>query len=64
MEHRRLGNSGLKVSTLCLGAMMFGDRTTEDVAARIVDSALDAGVNFIDILLQQPLAKLERLPSG
>ena len=48
MEYRRLGNSGLKVSTLCLGAMMFGDRTTEDVAARIVDSALDAGVNFID----------------
>ena len=48
MEYRRLGNSGLKVSTLCLGAMMFGERTTEDVAARIVDSALDAGVNFID----------------
>ncbi|MGZ5167904.1 MAG: aldo/keto reductase [Burkholderiales bacterium] len=48
MEYRKLGNSGLKVSTLCLGAMMFGDRTTEDVAARIVDSALDAGVNFID----------------
>ncbi|MEA3157536.1 MAG: hypothetical protein QOK44_5125 [Betaproteobacteria bacterium] len=48
MEHRKLGNSGLKVSTLCLGTMMFGDRTTEDVAARIVDSAFDAGVNFID----------------
>jgi aryl-alcohol dehydrogenase-like predicted oxidoreductase len=48
MEHRRLGNSGLKVSTLCLGTMMFGDRTTEDVAARIVDSAVDAGINFID----------------
>ncbi|HEV7800863.1 MAG TPA: aldo/keto reductase [Burkholderiales bacterium] len=48
MEYRRLGNSGLKVSTLCLGTMMFGDRTTEDVAANIVDSALDAGVNFID----------------
>jgi aryl-alcohol dehydrogenase (NADP+) len=48
MEYRKLGNSGLKVSTLCLGTMMFGDRTTEDVAARIVDSALDAGINFID----------------
>jgi len=48
MEYRRLGESGLKVSTLCLGTMMFGDRTAEDVAARIVDSALDAGVNFID----------------
>ena len=48
MEYRKLGLSGLKVSKLCLGAMMFGERTSEDVAARIVDSALDAGVNFID----------------
>ena len=48
MEYRRLGNSGLKVSTICLGAMMFGDRTNEEVAARIAASALDAGVNFID----------------
>ena len=29
MEYRRLGNSGLKVSPICLGAMMFGDQTTE-----------------------------------
>jgi aryl-alcohol dehydrogenase-like predicted oxidoreductase len=48
MEYRKLGESGLKVSTLCLGTMMFGDRTNEEVAARIVDSAFDAGVNFID----------------
>ena len=48
MEYRRLGNSGLKVSTLCLGAMMFGERTDEAVATRIVDSAFEAGVNFID----------------
>ncbi len=48
MDYRRLGNSGVKVSTICLGAMMFGERTTRSVAARIVASALDAGVNFID----------------
>jgi aryl-alcohol dehydrogenase-like predicted oxidoreductase len=48
MEYRRLGNSGLKVSTICLGAMMFGDQTGETVAERIVDSAFDAGINFID----------------
>lgn len=48
MQYRRLGNSGLKVSTICLGAMMFGDQTTGAVAACIVDSAYDAGVNFID----------------
>src|SRR5205085_8815504 len=48
MEYRRLGNSGLKVSTICLGAMMFGEQTDEAVAGRIVDSAFAAGINFID----------------
>jgi aryl-alcohol dehydrogenase (NADP+) len=48
MEYRRLGASGIKVSALCLGAMMFGERTDEAVAGRIVASALEAGVNFID----------------
>jgi aryl-alcohol dehydrogenase-like predicted oxidoreductase len=48
MEMRRLGASGLKVSPLTLGVMMFGDRTEEAEAKRIVDSARDAGVNFID----------------
>ena len=48
MEYRRLGKSGLKVSELCLGTMMFGDRTDEPTAQRITDSAADAGVNFID----------------
>lgn len=48
MEYRSLGQSGLKVSPLCLGTMMFGDRTDETVAQRIVDKGLDFGVNFID----------------
>ncbi len=48
MELRRCGRSGLKVSPLCLGAMMFGDQTDEDTSRRIVASARDAGVNFID----------------
>lgn len=48
MEYRRLGASGLQVSKLCLGAMMFGERTDAATAARIVRSAFDAGVNFID----------------
>jgi aryl-alcohol dehydrogenase-like predicted oxidoreductase len=39
MEYRRLGKSGLKVSELCLGTMMFGDRTDEPTAQRIADSA-------------------------
>src|SRR6266404_2425149 len=48
MEFRRLGESGLEVSVICLGTMMFGDRTDATAAQRIVASAFDAGVNFID----------------
>jgi aryl-alcohol dehydrogenase (NADP+) len=48
MEYRRLGRSGLKVSPLCLGAMMFGDQADEQVSREIIASARDAGVNFID----------------
>jgi len=48
MQYRRLGNSGLWVSPLCLGTMMFGDQTDEAEARTIVDSARAAGINFID----------------
>ena len=48
MEYRRIGNSGLKVSELCLGTMTFGDRTDEATAKRIAAAAVEAGVNFID----------------
>lgn len=48
MHYRTLGSSGLKVSVLCLGTMLFGDRTDLAEAQRIVDSAAAAGVNFID----------------
>lgn len=48
MEYRRLGQSGLEVSLLCLGTMNFGDRTDAAEALRIVDAAFNAGVNFID----------------
>jgi aryl-alcohol dehydrogenase (NADP+) len=48
MEYRKLGNSSLKVSIICLGAMMFGERTDITEACRIVDSARAAGINFVD----------------
>jgi aryl-alcohol dehydrogenase-like predicted oxidoreductase len=48
MPYRRLGASNLRVSSLCLGTMMFADQTDEAEAARIVASARDHGVNFID----------------
>ncbi len=46
--HAPLGASGLKVSPLWLGTMMFGDRTDEAEAARIVDASREAGINAID----------------
>ena len=48
MPYRRLGRSGLTVSRLVLGTMTFGARTEEDEARRIIASAAEAGVNFID----------------
>ena len=56
MEYRQLGFTGLRVSALALGTMTFGGRgkfalvgeTEIDEARRIVDRALDGGVNFID----------------
>jgi aryl-alcohol dehydrogenase-like predicted oxidoreductase len=50
MEHRHLGRTGVSVSKLCLGAMMFGawGNTDHDDSIRIIHRALDAGINFID----------------
>jgi aryl-alcohol dehydrogenase-like predicted oxidoreductase len=50
MEYRTLGTTGVKVSPLCLGAMMFGawGNTDHEDSARIIHRALDAGINFID----------------
>ena len=48
MEYRRLGVSGLEVSIVCLGTMMFGDRTDAAEADAIVAHAFEHGINFID----------------
>ncbi len=50
MRYRTLGRTGVTVSTLCLGAMMFGPwgNPDEEEAVAVIDAALDAGVNFID----------------
>ena len=50
MDYRTLGRTGVAVSPLCLGAMMFGDwgNKDHDDSVRIIHAALDAGINFID----------------
>ena len=48
MEHRQLGRSGVRVSPLCLGTMMFGGPTPKDESIRMMHEALDVGINFLD----------------
>jgi aryl-alcohol dehydrogenase-like predicted oxidoreductase len=48
MEYRVLGRSGIRVSPLCLGTMMFGGATDADASKRMIARAWDAGINFID----------------
>ena len=48
MEYRSLGSNQLSVSKLCLGTMTFGAQTDRNESKRIVSSAKDHGVNFID----------------
>jgi len=50
MEHRPLGRTGIQVSKLCLGTMMFGawGNSDHDDSVRIIHAALDAGINFLD----------------
>ncbi len=61
MEYRRLGTSGLKVSTLCLGTMTFGHGTELNEAQKMVDAALDVGVNFIDTANSYSAGESERM---
>lgn len=48
MEYNNFGRTGVKVSRLCLGCMMFGWKTSEDDSIKIINKAIDDGVNFLD----------------
>ena len=48
MQYTFFGNTGMNVSRLCLGTMTFGNQIDEAESARVLDEALDHGVNFID----------------
>ena len=62
MEYRQLGRSGLKISPICLGTMMFGGPADEATSTRIVAKAREAGVNFIDTYYRTGLYKAPGLP--
>ncbi len=48
MEYRNLGRTGVRVSSLCLGTMMFGRSANEQDSVAIIHAALEKGVNFVD----------------
>lgn len=49
MKRNRLGRTGLVVSEICMGTMTFGSMADEATSIQVLDKALDAGINFIDI---------------
>ncbi len=55
MNQRPLGNTGLRVSELCLGTMTFGEQNTEADAFAQLDRGVDAGINFIDTAEMYPV---------
>jgi aryl-alcohol dehydrogenase-like predicted oxidoreductase len=63
MEYRTLGRTGVKVSPLCLGAMMFGawGNTDHDDSVRIIHRALDAGINVVDTADMYSLGESEEI---
>ena len=48
MEYRALGRTGIRVTPLCLGCMMFGWKTEEEPSIQIIHKAIDEGINFLD----------------
>ena len=48
MEYRNLGQTGVKVSELCMGTMTFGDGADEAESARMFRRCRDVGINFFD----------------
>jgi len=48
MQYRKLGRTGIKVSAICLGTMVYGNQVSETEAINIIGKALNAGVNFLD----------------
>ena len=60
MQYRQVGTSGLYVSPICLGALMFGQEASPATARRIVAMARDRGINFIDTADMYVLGESER----
>lgn len=59
MDYRRLGRTDIKVSSICLGTMTWGEQNTEAEGHAQLDMAMDAGINFIDSAEMYPIPPRE-----
>ena len=59
MKKRRLGRTDVMVSELCLGTMVFGHQTDEPTAHKLMDHAVNSGINFIDAAEKYPVPMQE-----
>lgn len=57
MQYIELGNTGTKVSRLCIGTMTFGLQASQEEAFKILDLAKEAGINFIDTANVYPIGR-------
>jgi aryl-alcohol dehydrogenase-like predicted oxidoreductase len=64
MIYRSLGRTGVKVSPLCLGCLNFGGKADAETSYRIIDRALDAGINFLDTANVYGRGKSEEVTGG
>jgi aryl-alcohol dehydrogenase-like predicted oxidoreductase len=55
MKHRRLGESAIYVSDICMGTMTFGAQADEKTSLRVLDQSLEAGINFFDTAENYPV---------
>jgi aryl-alcohol dehydrogenase-like predicted oxidoreductase len=60
MESRRLGRSGIAVSSICMGTMTFGNQADEAMSHRILDMSFDAGIDFYDTAENYPVPPDEK----
>ena len=61
MEKRRLGTSGIVVSEICMGTMIFGTQANKEESFRIMDASVEAGIDFFDTAEVYPVPPSEEL---
>ena len=64
MKYKKLGNTDLDVSLICLGTMTFGETTEQEDAHQQINEALEHGINFIDTAEMYPTCPIKKETTG